>query len=104
MALNKEQRDALTAAATRKGVDPAALLAEAESLQAGAPSSPGGKAAPGAEKPNLYMYLLPFVTVNEVRTIWLELDAVTGGDQYAGEWAAEQAAASGAPEAQDTTE
>ena len=44
--------------------------------------------AAGGEKPNLYMYHLPFVTVNEVREIWLDLPAVAGGDEYAGVWAA----------------
>jgi len=38
------------------------------------------------------MYHLPFVTVNEVRQIWLGLPAVSGGDEYAGIWAAKQGA------------
>lgn len=103
MALTTEQRARLTAEAQRRGIDPAALIAAAESAPAG--PVPGTPPVPGAEKPNLFMYLLPFVTVNEVRTIWLELDPVAGGEAYAAEWAAKQTA--GAPpsmSAQDTTE
>ncbi len=88
MALTDEQKSLLTAEAKKRGIDPAALIAAADSAPAagGSPKSD----APSKEKPNLFMYLLPFVTVNEVRTIWLELDPVAGGDQYAAEWAAAQ--------------
>lgn len=88
MPLTDKQRTALEAKAKEAGVDAAKLVAEAESMVAGSAGS--GDDAPAKEKPNLYMYLLPFVTVNEVRTIWLELDAVAGGDEYAGTWAAKQ--------------
>jgi hypothetical protein len=85
--LTSEQRQRLENEAARRGIDAAALIREAEAATAGAAP---GKPEPGAEKPNLFMYLLPFVTVNEVRTIWLELDPVAGGDKYAAQWAAEQ--------------
>lgn len=93
MPLTDKQRAALEAKAKERGVDAAELIAAAESLSAGGSETPSSK-APGAaakgEKPNLYMYHLPFVTVNEVRTIWLDLDPVAGGDEYAGVWAAKQ--------------
>jgi hypothetical protein len=96
MPLTSKQRTALEAKAKEKGVDAAKLIAAAEALSAdgdkpgidGDPKTPG--AAAKGEKPNLYMYHLPFVTVNEVREIWLDLDPVTGGDEYAGIWAAKQ--------------
>lgn len=93
MPLTSKQRSALEAKAKEKGVDAAKLLAAAEALAAdgagsGDPKQPD--AAAKGEKPNLYMYHLPFVTVNEVRTIWLDLPAVSGGDEYAGVWASKQ--------------
>lgn len=97
--LTDQQRAALTAEAQRRGIDSAALIAEAEALTSGAP---GAAQVPAGEKPNLYMYLLPFVTVNEVRTIWLELDPVAGGDQYAAEWAAKQVVPGSAPPVDET--
>lgn len=98
MPLTDKQRAALEAKAKERGVDAAELIAAAESLSAGERETPSpktpGVAAQG-EKPNLYMYLLPFVTVNEVRTIWLDLDPVNGGDEYAGVWAAKQGGGNG---------
>lgn len=94
MPLTSKQRALLEASAKENGVDPAKLIAEAEAItgegaeDAGDPKTPG--AAAKGVKPNLYMYHLPFVTVNEVRTIWLDLDPVAGGDEYAGVWAAKQ--------------
>jgi hypothetical protein len=94
MPLTSKQRAALEAKAKEKGVDAAKLIAAAEALQDdGGPAAASGKAKPVGEaavKPNLYMYHLPFVTVNEVRTLWLDLDPVAGGDEYAGVWAAKQ--------------
>ncbi|HYF01054.1 MAG TPA: hypothetical protein VEJ18_19175, partial [Planctomycetota bacterium] len=73
MPLSDEQIAALRAAAAREGVDADALIAAAES-----PSEPGQ--APEGEKPKLYMYLLPFVTVKEVRSFWLGQTAPFPGD------------------------
>jgi hypothetical protein len=96
MPLTDKQRKALEAKAKEKGVDSAKLIAAAEALgQSGKEPSSDPK-APGAaakgEKPNLYMYHLPFVTVNEVREIWLDLEPVAGGEEFAGVWAAKQGA------------
>lgn len=94
MPLTSKQRSLLEAGAKENGVDPAKLIAEAEALtseggeDAGAPKTPD--VAAKGEKPNLYMYHLPFVTVNEVRTIWLDLPEVAGGEEFAGIWAAKQ--------------
>ena len=90
MPLSSAQREALVAEANRQGIDSAKLLELAERTSGEGKSSKEGGDAPSKEKPALYMYLLPFVTVNEVRTIWLELDPVSGGDEYAGAWAAKQ--------------
>lgn len=97
MPLTSAQRSALEAKAKEAGVDSAKLIAEAKAmLGAGesaqsADTNPASASASG-EKPNLYMYHLPFVTVNEVRTIWLDLPEIDGGDEYAGVWAAKQGA------------
>lgn len=105
MPLTSRQRAALEAKAKEAGVDPNKLIAEAESmLDSGEPDAAGGSDAkpPGmsakGEKPNLYMYHLPFVTVNEVRTIWLDLAPVAGGDEYAGIWAAKQGGGKAPPD------
>jgi hypothetical protein len=94
MPLTSKQRAALEEKAKEKGVDAAKLIAAAEALSSTekpAPSADKAKpAGDAAVKPNLYMYHLPFVTVNEVRTLWLDLDPVAGGDEYAGVWAAKQ--------------
>lgn len=94
MPLTDKQREALEAKAKERGVDADALIAEAERIQSGGepsePKTPGASAK--GEKPNLYMYHLPFVTVNEVRTIWLDLPPVAGGDEFAAAFAAKQGA------------
>ena len=103
MPLNDRQRALLETEAKKRGVDPVALIREAEKLvdavNAKADTKAPGAAAKG-EKPNLYMYHLPFVTVNEVRTIWLDLEPVSGGDEYAGVWAAKQTSGGTAPDGQ----
>jgi hypothetical protein len=100
MPLTSAQRTALEAKAKEAGVDPAKLIAEAEKISsngsASEPKAPG--AAAKGEKPNLYMYHLPFVTVNEVRENWLDLPPVAGGDEYAGAWAAKQGGTTEEPE------
>lgn len=99
MALSSQQRAALEREARRRGIDAAALVREAEALSqdddAGDDDAPSDNAAKPAAAPTdrpLYQYHLPFVTVNEVRTRWLGLGPVAGGEVYAGEWMAKQAA------------
>jgi hypothetical protein len=90
MALTNEQRSKLESEAKRRGVDPVALIREAESL-----SEPGAKpgATSGGELPKLFMYHLPFVRVREVRQRWLGLtEAFPGDESIASEWAAEHGA------------
>lgn len=105
MPLTSKQRSALEAKAKEKGIDSAKLIEAAESLadagdkqDAAASDTKATGASASGEKPNLYMYHLPFVTVNEVRTIWLDLPPVAGGDEYAGIWAAKQGAGSTPPD------
>ena len=93
MPISNDQRSRLAAAAQERGLDPAKLIAEAERQAAGQPDAPGdkpkGDAPTSAEKPKLFMYLLPFVTVREVRQNWLELtDSFPGDNMPAAEWAA----------------
>ena len=95
MPLSEKQRELLTAEAQKRGVDPAALIREAEKLVDGKTDEESAKGkAPGAsvkgEKPNLYMYHLPFVTVNEVRTNWLGLEPWPDGNEPAAAFAARQ--------------
>ena len=92
MPLSDAQKTRLAAEAQKRGLDPAKLIAAAEKA-AQAPATKADAAASTVEAPpNLYMYHLPFVTVNEVRTIWLKLDEIPGGDEFAGVWAAKQGA------------
>ena len=95
--LTEDQKNKLRDAATERGVDADALISEAERQSQSQPAKLGtGKPADAAsvktDKP-LYMYHLPFVTVNEVRTIWLGLGPIAGGDEYAAKSAAKFAAA-----------
>ena len=90
--LTSAQTAALRAEAERRGVDPGELIAAAEELSGPADQPKGKASAPAKTDRPLFMYHLPFVTVNEVRTVWLGLDPVAGGDQYAGEWASQRAA------------
>ena len=93
MPLSDEQREKLEAEARRRGIDPAKLIAAADkSTQTDTTGGKATAATSDSAPPNLYMYHLPFVTVNEVRTVWLKLPAISGGDQYAGEWAAQRGA------------
>lgn len=104
MSLTAQQRVALATVAKERGVDEAALIAEAEKIAAArdvtptpakptpAPEKPvaaaGTTSAP--EQPKLFQYHLPFVTVDEVRTIWLGLAAWgpdKGGDDVAAAFA-----------------
>lgn len=94
--LTEKQRAALTAAAKAKGVDPDELIKEAEAVS-GSKDDTKGEApstAKSAEPKPLYQYHLPFLTVNEVRMVWLGLDAMPGGDVNAAKYAAAQTAGS----------
>ncbi len=97
MPLSSDQRATLEAEAQRRGIDPAKLIDAAEKDLAGsaegAPAKPGAesKAEPSSEQPKLFMYLLPFVTVREVRQVWLGLtDSFPGDGEVASKWAAKQ--------------
>lgn len=93
MPLSDEQRAKLEAEAERRGIDPAKLIAAAEKSTQTQATPSKAEIASDEAPPNLYMYHLPFVTVNEVRVRWLKLDPVEGGEQYAAEWAAQRGAA-----------
>lgn len=107
MPLSAKQRARLIALAEQEGVDADELIAEAEaalaerepakpapsgvepsSAKPPKPSAPEPAAAPATEQPKLFMYHLPFVTVNEVRTKWLGLEPMEGGDENAAAFAA----------------
>jgi len=105
MPLSDKQREALEAEAARRGIDPAALIREAEAMSgdSGAAPAENPKAAEKNDRP-LYMYHLPFVTVNEVRTIWLGLDSIEGGEKIASKWAAEQAGSAATTSAAEVKE
>ncbi len=100
MSLSNEQRSRLAAAAQERGLDSAKLIAAAEAASNAQPEG-GGEPSEGA-KPDktaptktdrpLYAYHLPFVTVNEVRTMWLGLGPVAGGNENAAKYAAAQVA------------
>lgn len=110
MQLDDNQRAKLKAYAAEKGLDEAKLIAAAEASD----ESPGeGQQAQGeqkqnagppssTEKPKLFMYLLPFVTVKEVRSIWLEIeDAFPGDSEVASEWASKHGGGGGATKPED---
>ena len=105
MPLSPEQRSMLSAEAKRRGIDEAKLIAAAESQLASdtKAGSDAGRKPPSSDKPAgdkpLYMYHLPFVTVNEVRTIWLGLEPLDGGDENAAKYAAAQVAGPAKPPA-----
>lgn len=83
--------------AKAEGLDPAKLVAAAERLEAGGATPGGGAPVPGgkANEPKLYMYLLPFVTVAEVRRNFLGLTEPFPGDsKVASDWAREHPSAS----------
>ena len=91
MPLSDQQKEALRKEAASRGVDANALIAEAESIQSSAP--PDAKSAPSADQPKLFMYLLSFVTVREVREHWLGLsESFPGDNEVASVWAAKQGA------------
>lgn len=88
--LSAEQRAAIEAVAKREGVDPKELAAAAQDIVDGKDPAPDAPAGGGKEQPKLFMYLLPFVTVKEVRQRWLGLtDDFPGDRAVASEWAME---------------
>ena len=102
MPVTDEQRAALIAEAEKRGIDPAKLIAAADKSRQSTSESGKSKSPPTDEAPpNLYMYHLPFLTVNEVRVRWLKLEQVAGGEQYAGEWAAQRGVAAAKPDEPD---
>jgi len=93
--LTPDQRDRLKAEAEKRGIDPNALIAEAEKMSDDEPAETkpvkDGGASSSTEQPKLFMYLLPFVTVREVRQKWLGLtDSFAGDGEVASKWAAKQ--------------
>lgn len=73
--------------------DPAVKKPETEEPNVEPDKAPADdKAEKKPSEAKLFEYHLPFVTVNEVRELWLERPPVEGGHQYASEWAAEKAA------------
>lgn len=104
--LSEKQKELLRAEADKRGIDPDKLIAAAEREAGRSQDSTAPKAAnvsaERAEPPKLFQYHLPFVTVREVRQVWLGLtDAFPGDNAIAAEWAAEHGA-SGSVEAKVT--
>lgn len=102
MPLSPEQKDALTAEAKKRGIDPDKLIAAAEEHLANPPASGEQKAAASTggtpDQPKLFQYHLPFVTVGEVRRVWLGLtDSFPGDNEVASDWAAKHGGSSGGP-------
>lgn len=93
--LEKQQ---LKAIAESEGVDADRLLEVAQGLRgedAGGEDDAPAPAAQGDKGPKLFMYLLPFVKVGEVRAKFLGLDEpFPGDDQVASDWAREHPMAS----------
>ena len=90
--LSPEQKTKIEAEAARRGLDPAELVRAAEQEQGSTETPPAG----GPDKPKLFQYHLPFVTVREVRKNWLGLEAPFAGDsEVASEWAAKHGGGAG---------
>ena len=87
--LSDATKERLRAAAEENGIDPAEVIAEAEKRQASkaepAKDNPTPDAAPLADR--LLIGFLPFITVNELRTIWLKLPPIKDGALMTGEFA-----------------
>ncbi len=81
---------AIRAIAKREGVDPEALLGAVRKqvpAESGADNHKPGDGQARSEA-KLYMYLLPFVTVREVRQVFLQLpDSFPGDTSVASDWA-----------------
>ena len=95
MPLSDEQRAKIEEEAKRRGIDPAKLIAAADKAKQTQTSTSKVDADVSTDEapPNLYMYHLPFVRVNEVRERWLKLPPLTDGDMLTGEWLAKHGTA-----------
>jgi hypothetical protein len=104
MPLTKEQEDAVRAEATRRGIDPEKLIKAADLASRDKNRDSGGSKAAddsgaSSDQPKLYQYHLPFVTVREVRQVWLGLkEPFKGDDEIAAEWAAKFAGTGSKPD------
>lgn len=120
MPLSEKQRALLVEEAKRRGLDEETLIAEAEKYLAertkagndeGRTPQAAEEAKPSKdaddekdEKPTeapkpLCQCHLPFVTVNEVREVWLGLKPIAGGEENAAKYAARQLAGAAGPAA-----
>lgn len=112
MALSTAQKEALTRAAEREGVDPAELLAAAEQETAepapAAAEKTGGDAKPAGGRPvaeRLLVGFLPFIKVHELRALWLGLpDRIPDDEMTCGDFAAKHGGATATPPSGATTE
>lgn len=108
--LTEDQKNKLRTRAADSGVDPDALIAEAEKITSASDQTGNAAPSPGSaptDPPKLFQYHLPFVTVREVRQVWLGLtEAFPGDNRVAAEWAAEHGGGSSpvaTPATPDTT-
>jgi hypothetical protein len=84
MPLSAEQKARVEAEAKRRGVDPAAAIAEAEKRSGPEQSVSSDTSDPKAERPvadRLLIGFLPFIKVRELRSIWLGLDERIADDE-----------------------
>lgn len=106
--MDAEKERELRAEAEREGVEPDDLIAAAEEVEAeedepategdGKKRSAGGK---DGERPKLFQYHLPFLTVREVREFLGMTDPFPGDAKVAAEWALKYAPKSGAAPADE---
>lgn len=88
--LTKANEQRLRDVAAREGIDPERLIAVARRMDEGGDrQGPMPESRGEANAPKLYMYLLPFVKVSEVRQVFLGLSEPFPGDnEVASDWAA----------------
>lgn len=87
--LDPQRRARVEAEAKRRGVNPAAAVAEAERIDAAKPAeAPAPEAAPvkdaATARPvadRLLIGFLPFIKVHELRTLWLNLPERIADDE-----------------------
>lgn len=103
MRLDPAAEQRIRAEAVKRGVDPAAAIAHAESLAPKDPPAPSQDAAApdkGARPlfDRLLLGALPFVRVREFRSVWLGLtERIPDDDLMCGEFAAKHGGASASP-------
>lgn len=107
MPLSKQQEEKVRAYAQANGLDEERLVQEASKVQdsdagqvaqEGSTPNSGGPPSSSTEKPKLFQYHLPFVTVKEVRQNWLGLtDPFPGDNEVAAEWSAKYEGSSEPP-------